>query len=171
MSTETQQMTLPNVPPRSRAEYIADISSVTGAISEAIQSSSAAQWSRLTEAEQWSVGVVAHHACSVQQFFATVFEAYSTNLPVPTFSAGDVDANNASHAREFADVTQEEALACLDQSTTALISTIERLSSDQIASVVGKIGGFEMTGAQILKFALIGHLQEHLVSIQTTIAD
>lgn len=171
MSTATQPMTLPNVPPRSRADYIADITSVNDAISGAIRTCSAEQWSRQTEAEAWSVGVVAHHACGVQQFFATVFEAHATNAPIPTISGEDVDANNAAHAREFANVTQDATLACLTQSSTALLSAIEKLSPDQIASVVGTIGGFEMTCAQILEFALIAHLQEHLESIQTTVAN
>jgi hypothetical protein len=170
MSTQTAQPALPDIPVRTAASYAAAITVVNDDLIAAIESCSDEQWRRVTSAEQWPVAVVAHHACAVQQAFASILGALETGAPVPDFSADDVEMNNARHAKLFADVSHEETLRCLRRHSVALSEAARRLPADRITTVAGTFGGFEMTVAQLLEFAVIAHLQEHLASIRETLA-
>jgi uncharacterized damage-inducible protein DinB len=170
MSTHLAQPALPEVPVRSAAEYAAAITAITDEIIDAVEPLTDGQWRRVTSAEQWPVAVVAHHACAVQRAFASVLDALERGAPVPEFSAEDVERNNARHARAFADVSQEETLRCLRRHSVALSEAARRLPPERITSTAGTFGGFEMTVAQLLEFAVIGHLREHLASIRETVA-
>jgi len=169
MSSDTQPAALPDVQVRSAEEYVADIRRTAGDIAAILQSTSDDDLRKPSAAEGWPIVVIAHHTCEVQRFFAGLFDAFRQGKTTPSFSADDVDRNNARHADEFAGVTRDETLACLQQSTSQLTEAVERLSPDQLASSAGSLAGFDMTCAQILEFALIGHFQEHLASMRQTL--
>jgi hypothetical protein len=170
MLSQTVQPTLPQVPVRPSAGHASAITEVNDEIIAAIESCTGEQWQRVTSAEQWPVGVVAHHACAVQQAFTSVLGALETGTPVPEFSADDVEQNNARHARLFADVSREETLRCLRRHSVALSEAARQLPAERITSIAGTFGGYEMTVGQLLEFAVIGHLNEHLASIRETLA-
>ena len=170
MSNQSVQESLPAAPERSADEYASAITSVVDDIIAAIESCTGTQWTSVTAAEQWPVSVVAHHAGTVLRAFAGVLEALGSGAPVPQFSADDVDRSNARHAQEFGDVSRAETLTFLRTNTAALTAAIRRLPEERITQVAGSFGGFELTVAQLLEFAVIAHLQEHLASIRTTIA-
>lgn len=169
MNHQSVQEYMAAAPPRSAADYAVGITSVNDEITTAIEGCTDEQWRRVTAAEQWPVGVVAHHTGAVQQVFAAVLEALETGAPVPQFSAEDVDLNNAKHARDFAGVGKPETLTFLRTNGSALVKATRQLTEERLTKTAGSFGGFELTVAQLLEFAVIAHLNEHLGSILATI--
>lgn len=171
MSEQTGQHRLPDPPARSVEDYEGAIAAVNDEIMAAIEGCTDEQWQRVTASEQWPVGVVAHHTGAVQKAFARVLGALETGAPVPQFSAEDVEASNARHAQEFAAVDKPETRAFVRTNGAALVDATSRLTDERLNQVAGTFGGYELTVAQLLEFAVIAHLNEHLASIRATIAN
>jgi hypothetical protein len=67
-----------------------------------------ADWTRVTEAEQWSVGVTAHHIAGVLEPISLMARALVAGQPPAGFRLDMVDAMNAQHARDYARCTKAE---------------------------------------------------------------
>lgn len=170
MSTNTVEPAPKQPSARTAAEYASAITALIDEIIAAVEFCTDEQWQRVTNSEQWPVAVVAHHTCAVQQFFASVLGALDTGAPLPEFSAEDVDRNNARHAAAFANVSWEETLRCLRKHSVALSEAARRLPAERLSAIAGTFAGFETSVAQMLEFAVLAHLGEHLASIRETIA-
>lgn len=155
---------------RPAADYAAAITSVTDDIITTIASCTDEHWLRVSAAEQWPAAVVAHHAGAVMKAFAVMLAAIETGAPVPQFTMEDVHRNYARHAEEFAGVSKEETQAFIQTNATALINATNPLPEARLTEVAGTFRDFKLTVAQLLEFAVVAHLNEHLTSIRTTIA-
>jgi uncharacterized damage-inducible protein DinB len=153
-------------------ELAAQFEAVNDAIIASIAGTSAEHWQRVTASERWPVGVVAHHMLEVQRFFAGVLAGLSSDeVPLATLTSQFVDANNARHAREFAGVGKQETVDALQESGTNLTGLIRELDEQQLGRVAISFDEQPLTAEQLIQFALIGHFQEHLESIRTTLAE
>ena len=155
-----------------RAQQLAtEFEVINGAILEAVANVTPEQWQRVTESERWPCGVVAHHVAEVQRFFMGVIAGLADGETAPRELRGvDVDANNARHAAEFANVSKTETLDALRANGVALADRIRGLDEDQLTRVAVVFDGQELTGEQVVAFALIGHFQEHLESLRQALA-
>jgi hypothetical protein len=134
-----------------------------------VESLSDAEWKKVTSAEKWSVGVVAHHVAEGHANIGGLVHLVAKALPLPGLTMEMIHANNAMHAKAQADVTKAETLALLKangEKTSALVRGLSDAELDRSASVLAGIPA--MTAAQAIEGILINHVHEHLGSIRAT---
>ncbi len=154
------------------AVLAAHLDAINERVVAAVESCTDEQWRRPTAAEGWPVGVVAHHIAEVQQAFVRVLGALATGEPNPaTMSSAEVERNNARHARDQAAVGKAETLDALRTSGPELGRLLRGLDDEQVQEVALVFDGNEITVAQVVELALVGHFGEHLDSIRATTAD
>ena len=76
-----------------------------------VESLSDAEWKKVTSAEKWSVGVVAHHVAEGHANIGGLVHLVAKALPLPGLTMEMIHANNAMHAKAQAGVTKAETLA------------------------------------------------------------
>lgn len=158
-------------PTTSRGEALAAaLAAVNARIIATVEACTDEQWRTPTAAEGWPVGVVAHHIAEVQQFFAgTLANAPATGDADPAvLTSAFVEGNNARHAREAAGVGKDETLALLRAAGAEADLALRGLGDDRLDAVLVVFDGNELTVAQTVEGALIGHFEEHLASIRAT---
>lgn len=134
-----------------------------------VEGLSDADWKKVTSAESWPVGVVAHHAAEAHAGIAGLVEKVAKDQPLPGLTMDMIHANNATHAKAQANVTKAETLALLKANGSQASAIVRGLSDaelDRSASVL--VGMPAMTAAQAIEGILINHVIEHLGSIKAT---
>jgi hypothetical protein len=136
----------------------------------AIERVSDADWKKVTEAEKWSVGVVAHH---VAMAHAGLGRAIKTVVDGKTGAGGSMDAihaGNAKHAQEFAACTKSETLELHKKNAAATAALVRGLSDAQLDTKGTLLAGMEpISAAQLAGGLLCTHIDEHLRSIRATV--
>ncbi|MBA3414727.1 MAG: DinB family protein [Chloroflexia bacterium] len=154
------------------AHLAAQLDAMNDRVIAAVEVCTDDRWRRPTAAEGWPVGVVAHHIAEVQQAFARILGPLAAGESQPAaMSSAEVEENNARHARDQAAVSKAETLAALRTTGPELSRLLRGLDDDQVDDVAMVFDGNEMTVAQVVEFALVGHFGEHLDSIRATVAD
>lgn len=128
------------------------------------------QWQQVTAAEGWTVAATAHHLAIVQRAFIGMVEklaagqTYSPKLDIET-----IHAENAEHAREYAEADRAETLDILKSSGADMAKLLHGFNDGDLERDAGTFGGNKLSVAQVLEYVVIGHAREHLTSIQNTI--
>src|SRR5215467_14675214 len=78
-----------------------------------------ADWTKVTEAEQWSVGVTAHHYASILEPVSELVSALAAGQAPERFTRATLDEMNAQHSRDHAACTKAETLALLETGTVS----------------------------------------------------
>lgn len=73
---------------------------------------------------------------------------------------------NAHHAVEAANVGQAETLELLRRNGAAAAAVVSGLSDEQLARTFTAFGGQQMSAAQFIEGAVVGHAEQHLASIR-----
>jgi hypothetical protein len=153
-------------------QLAAGLEAVNERVLAAVEGCTDEQWRRPTAAEGWPVGVVAHHIAEVQQALGGVFGALATGeFQAATMSSAGVEQNNTRHARDHAAVGKAETLELLRTTGPEVGRLLRGLDDEQFHRVAMVFDGTEMTVAQVVEFALVGHFEQHLESIRATLAD
>ena len=93
-----------------------------------------ADWTKVTEAEQWSVGVTAHHIAGVPEAISQMVKAMvAGQSPAAPFRLDMVDGMNAPHAKDFAPCTKAETTE-LSNGARRWPRVIRGLSAEQLAT-------------------------------------
>jgi hypothetical protein len=135
-----------------------------------VEGLSDADWKKVTSAEKWPVGVVAHHLAEGHANIGGLIHLVAKAQPLPGLTWDIINANNAKHAKEKAGVTKAEALALLKtngEKTSTLIRGLSDAELDRSASVLA--GMPALTAEQAIDGILINHVNEHMGSIRATI--
>jgi hypothetical protein len=129
-----------------------------------------AEWKKVTAAEKWSVGVVAHHVASSHEGLGRLVKAIGSGQTLGNMTMDDIHAMNAKHAQEFASCTKAETLA-LHKNNAAGAATVVRGLSDAELDRAGTLlkGMPPMSAEQLASGLLVGHMDEHLASIRATV--
>jgi len=129
-----------------------------------------ADWKKLTAAENWPVGVVAHHIATSHEGIGGILKALADGKPGPNIPKEALDAMNATHAREHANCTKAETIALHKQGAAAAAAVVRGLSDDQLAKS-GKVlaEAPPMSAEQIVTGILINHIDDHYGSIRKTV--
>ncbi len=129
-----------------------------------------AEWKKITAAEKWSVGVVAHHVASAHEGLGRLVKAIGSGQTLGSMTMDDIHAMNAKHALEFANCTKAETLA-LHKNNAAGAATVVRGLSDAELDRAGTVlkGMPPMSAEQLASGLLVGHMDEHLASIRATV--
>ncbi len=127
-------------------------------------------WKKVTAAEKWSVGVVAHHIASSHQGISGLVKMLADGKPGPNIQMDLIHAGNAKHAQEFANVTKADTLA-LHKSNAAATAGILRGIADAEFDRSGTVlnGMPPMSAGQLAGGLLCSHMDEHLGSIKATV--
>src|SRR5690242_4869570 len=91
------------------------------------------QWRLVTTAEGWTVGVTAHHVASTYESLAGLVNLIATGGDVPAIAMEMIDAANARHAVEYANVSKAETLELLRRDSAAAVSLLRGLDDAQLA--------------------------------------
>jgi hypothetical protein len=153
-----------------RAEELAKkFETSCGELNRVVEGLSDADWKKVTTAEKWPVGVVAHHVAQGHTNISGLIQVVAKGQPAPQITMDMIHANNAKHAQEKAGVTKTEALAALKSGGDKAAAMVRGLSDaelDRSGSVL--VGAPPMTAAQAIEGILINHVNEHLGSIRAT---
>ncbi|HJZ70671.1 MAG TPA: DinB family protein [Vicinamibacterales bacterium] len=137
-----------------------------------LESVTAADWQKVTEAEKWSVGVTAHHLATAYERVPDIATGLAAGQSFGNFTRKMLDDGNAQHAKDFAGCTKEETLALHRKAATKAAAVVRGFSDEQLAkSGVLFTDAPPMTVEQLIMVALIRHTDEHYGSIRKTIGD
>lgn len=153
------------------AELAAQFAAVNEELSALITGCTNEQWRQPCVNEIRPVGVVAHHAATVQQesFTGIVATLAAGETFSPKASMEEVDQINTQQAQEQAAVGKAEILHILRASAATITQHLRGLDEAQLERIAGTFGGHELTVAQVIEFVVIGHAREHLASIRATV--
>lgn len=126
-------------------------------------------WGSMVTGEDWSVGVVMHHiAVGHVQMLDWLDRARRGDAITKT--ASEIDADNARHARDFADVTRADTAEQLRRHGAALRECISGFSADELATSVpfGPGDGMAVTTEQLASVAA-RHCRTHLAGARSVV--
>jgi Mycothiol maleylpyruvate isomerase N-terminal domain len=126
-------------------------------------------WKRTTGAEQWSVGVTAHHLAGALEPVSHMAEAVvageSGSLTGPM-----LDEMNAAHARDHAQCTKAETLELLRRGAIVAARVIRGLRDDQLAKTATVLTDVPpMSAEELIRRGLLAHMDEHFGSIRKAV--
>jgi len=130
-----------------------------------------ADWKKVAAAEKWTVGVTAHHLAGGLEAVAGIVSGIVAGAPPRgNFTRAMLDQMNAQHARDHADCTRAETLALFQKGAATASAVVRGLSDDQLAkSGTVFTDASPMTAEQLIMLGLLGHIDEHMGSIQKTV--
>jgi DinB superfamily len=130
-----------------------------------------ADWRKVTAAEQWTVGVTAHHLAGAFEAVAGIATALAAGQPLGTFTRAMLDSMNAQHARDHAQCTKAETITLHRKGVATAAAVVRGLSDEQLARQ-GTVftDAPPMSVEQLIAAGLINHIDEHYGSIRRTIA-
>ncbi len=129
-----------------------------------------ADWKKTTAAEKWTVGVTAHHIARSYEPVTQIIKTIAAGQALPHFTPQILDEMNAQHAKEFAGCTKPETIALHKKGAAAAATAVRGLSDAELAKAGTVFAGMPaMTAEDMVKRALLGHVDEHFGSIRKTI--
>jgi hypothetical protein len=135
-----------------------------------IETSSDDDWHVVTPAEEWSVGVVAHHIAYSFAQAAAWLELVRQGIDIPG-SPRIHDQENADHARDFANATREETIELARLSGARAAALVRSLTDEELkrSARSGPTGGSPLTVARVAT-SFKRHAERHRESIEEALA-
>ena len=129
------------------------------------------EWRMRTPHDGRTVGVIVHHVASVYPIEIQLAQTVADGKPVTGVTMADVDAMNARHAAEHADVTKDVALDLLRTNSAAAAAAIRRLSDEQLAQAapVSLYGDAPLTSQFVLEDHAVRHSYYHLARLRRAV--
>lgn len=142
------------------------------AVIAALESCSEEQLAQHCAGEGWPVTVAAHHVAVSHPSVLGLALLVANGQDVPAITMDMIDAGNAQHAKEFANVSRDETLAMLRSEGKAAADAVRALSDEQLdrTAPMAFAGGQEWSAADLIERILIGHPTEHGASIRAVVA-
>jgi uncharacterized damage-inducible protein DinB len=129
-----------------------------------------ADWKQTTDAEKWTVSATAHHIARSYEPITGIIKTIAAGQAMPDFTPQMLDDMNAQHAKEFAICSKPETIALLKKGAAGAAAVLRGLSDAELAKTGTVFTGMPpMSAEDMVKRALIGHLDEHFGSIRKTI--
>ena len=130
------------------------------------------QWRQKCQGEGWPVATTAHHIAASREQVMQVVRLLSTSPGKVEFTADMLNNSNAQHAEQFPDPDRTETIELARTSGSAVASELRSMSDEALANG-GEMSGFgrQMTAADMVQGALIGHTHGHLESIRAAVPD
>ena len=126
---------------------------------------------KITQSEQWSVGVVARHVADGHYSLLSFIQLMVAGEKLPEINMDAIDQMNAQHAKDHANCTKTEVTDLLRKNGTAIVEYVEGLNEEDInRSTYFSLAGGDVSVKQIVEYVLINGCKEHLESIKTTLA-
>lgn len=150
--------------------YAEQFEAKVGEATALLERLSDADWKKTTAAEKWTVGVTAHHIARSYEAVTGIIKTIAAGQAIPHFTTEMLDQMNAQHAKEFAGCTKAETIALHKKGAAAAAAMVRGLSDAELAkSGTVFVGVPPMSAEDLVKRALLGHIDEHFGSIRKTI--
>ncbi len=132
-----------------------------------LETLSDADWTKVTEAEGWTVGATAHHLGDAFQAVTHLASAIASGRAPDHFTTAMLDEMNARRAREHAGCPRGETIALLRTAASAASTVIRGLTDDQLARSGAVFADLPpMTAERLIVRGLIVHIDEHIGNIR-----
>jgi hypothetical protein len=129
-----------------------------------------AEWKKVTSAEKWTVGVVAHHVAGSHQGLSGLVKMLADGKPGPNLNMDVIHAGNAKHAQEFANVSKADTLALHRTNVATAAATLRGIGDAEFDRSGAVLNGMPaMSAGQLAGGLLCSHIEEHLGSIRATV--
>ena len=129
-----------------------------------------ADWKKISQSEKWPVGVIAHHMAQSHAGIAGLIKSLASGQHTASMSMDDINAGNAKHAQDFANVGKAETVALHKKNAAEAAATVRGLDDAALARSASALKGMPpMTTEQAVVGILIGHVEDHLGSIKKTV--
>ena len=129
-----------------------------------------ADWKKATAAEKWTVAATAHHVASSYEPITHIIKTIAAGRALPHFTRQMLDEMNAQHAKEFAGCSKSETIALHKKGAAAAAAAVRGFSDAELAKAGPVFTGMPpMSAEEMVKGALLGHIDEHFGSIRKTI--
>ena len=130
-----------------------------------------ADWKKVAQGEKWSVGVIAHHIAQSHAGITGLIKSMASGQHTASISMDDINAGNAKHAKDFANVGKAETVALHKKNAAEAAAAVRSLDDAALARSAPALKGMPpMTTEQAIVGILIGHLNDHLGSIKKTVS-
>jgi hypothetical protein len=129
-----------------------------------------ADWGKTTAAERWTVAATAHHIASSYEPITRIIKTIAAGQTLPYFTRQMLDELNAQHAKEFAGCDKPETIALHTKGAAAAAAAVRGLSDAELAKTGTVFTEMPpMSAEDMVKGALLGHIDEHCGSIRKAI--
>jgi hypothetical protein len=136
----------------------------------AVEHLSEADWKKVTSAEKWPVGVVAHHIAVSHEALAGLVKMLADGKPGPNIPMDAIHAMNAKHAQDFGGCTKDETVALLKKNANAAAGILRGIGDAEFDRSGTVLAGLPpMSAGQLAGGLMCGHVDEHLGSIRATV--
>jgi hypothetical protein len=155
-----------------RATALADrLEQGVRALAAFASSLSDAEWQTRVPHDGRSVGVVVHHVASVFPLEVQLALTVADGKPITGVTSAAVDAMNAGHATENANVTREAAIELLQKNGAAAADAIRALTDEQLAQAapVSLYADAPLTCQFVLEDHAVRHSYHHLARLRQTV--
>jgi uncharacterized damage-inducible protein DinB len=150
--------------------YAKQFEAKAGEAAATVEKLSDADWKKTTAAEKWTVAATAHHIARSFEPITGMIQGLAAGRTLPNFTPQMLDEMNAQHAKEFADCSKAETLALHKKGAAAAAEVLRGLSDAELAKSGTVFAGVPpMTAEEVVKRALLGHIDEHFGSIRKTV--
>jgi DinB superfamily len=130
-----------------------------------------ADWKKMTQGEKWSVGVTAHHLAQSHAGIAGLIKSLASGQHTASISMDDINAGNAKHAKDFANVGKADTVALHKKNVAEAAAVVRSLDDAALARSAAALKGMPpMTTEQAVVGILIGHMDGHIDSIKKTVS-
>jgi uncharacterized damage-inducible protein DinB len=127
-------------------------------------------WKQTTAAEKWTVAATAHHVASSYEPITRIITTIAAGQTLPHFTRQMLDEMNAQHAKEFAACAKPETIALYTKGAAAAAAAVRGLSDAELAKTGTVFAGMPpMSAEEMVKGALLAHIDEHFGSIRATV--
>jgi hypothetical protein len=153
-----------------RAQALASrMERANNALIATIEQISEADWRTRCASDDRLVSAVVHHVAESHMFVLRATQMVAVGGGLPTLTWEMVHADNARHASARPDCDRVETLDLLRRTSTEASRAIRGMSDEQLARKSTWDLDGEVTAQQVIELHMIGHIQEHLADIETTV--
>jgi uncharacterized damage-inducible protein DinB len=150
--------------------FAKELETKVGEATALLEQLSDADWKKMTATENWTVAATAHHVASSYEPITGIIKALAAGQSLPNFTPQMLDEMNATHAKEFAGCTRPETIALFKKGSAAAAAVVRALSDAELAKSGTVLAGVPVMSAEdMVKRALLGHIDEHFGSIRKAV--
>jgi uncharacterized damage-inducible protein DinB len=130
----------------------------------------AAGWQAICPDTGWTVTVQADHIAEYRRLFDAIITGIAAGTPLPPTTFSAIDARNAQHAREAADLSSAVVLATLRDGSAGPARTIRLLTDDDLQMSATTVAGHPPQRVESVVELSIHHIIEHTAAIRVALS-
>lgn len=129
------------------------------------------EWKTPVKGDGRPIGVVVHHVANVYPLEIELAQLLASGNPITGATIKVVDQMNADHAKEFAKVTKQEAIALLKSNSEVAAEAVRTLTDNELdnSATVSLNADAPLTAQFFVEDHALRHSYHHLGKIKETL--